>query len=119
MRAATYFGGTLPELLAGLDASDPISGSLPVRFPTACSPQAWAAGSPLLVLRAVLGMEVDRPRGLVHLHPHVPDAWLPLTLQQAGPADDRLLVRAGTTGTAEVLGPLSGLAVELGPLFVD
>ena len=29
----------------------------PVRYPTACSPQAWSTGAPLLLLRAVLGLE--------------------------------------------------------------
>ena len=29
----------------------------PVRYPTACSPQAWSTGAPLLLLRAALGLE--------------------------------------------------------------
>ena len=29
----------------------------PVEYPTACSPQAWASGTPLLLLRAMLGLE--------------------------------------------------------------
>ena len=29
----------------------------PVEYPTACSPQAWSAGAPLLLLRAALGLE--------------------------------------------------------------
>src|SRR5207248_10889586 len=29
----------------------------PVEYPTACSPQAWASGTPLLLLRAIFGME--------------------------------------------------------------
>ncbi|WP_416905874.1 hypothetical protein [Micromonospora echinospora] len=29
-------------------------------YPTACSPQAWSTGTPLLLLRTMLGME---PRG--------------------------------------------------------
>jgi glycogen debranching enzyme len=31
----------------------------PVRYPTACRPQAWASGSVLLLLRALLGLEID------------------------------------------------------------
>jgi glycogen debranching enzyme len=31
----------------------------PVEYPTACSPQAWATGTPLLMLRALLGLDSD------------------------------------------------------------
>ena len=33
---------------------------MPVEYPTACSPQAWAAGAPLLFITTMLGM---RPEG--------------------------------------------------------
>jgi glycogen debranching enzyme len=29
----------------------------PVEYPTACSPQAWSTGAPLLLLRTMLGLE--------------------------------------------------------------
>ncbi len=29
----------------------------PVQYPTACSPQAWATGGPLLLLSIMLGLE--------------------------------------------------------------
>ena len=119
VRAAASFGGTLPELMAGLDASDPIAAGSPVRFPTACSPQAWAAAAPLLALRTVLGLEVDRPNGTVHLNPHVPDAWLPLTLHQIRSGGERLLVRAGSAGHAEVVGLPADARVEHGPVFTE
>jgi hypothetical protein len=32
----------------------------PVEYPTACTPQAWASGAPLLLYRVLLGLE---PRG--------------------------------------------------------
>jgi hypothetical protein len=31
--------------------------NFPVEYPTACSPQAWSAGAPLLFLRSMLGLE--------------------------------------------------------------
>ena len=80
VRASSHFDGSLPELLAGFDASDEIGGGAPVRFPTACSPQAWAAGAPLLLVRSLLGLEVDVPARCVHVDPHLPEEWLPLTL---------------------------------------
>jgi glycogen debranching enzyme len=119
VRAAAYFGGTLPELMAGLDASDPIAAGSPVRFPTACSPQAWAAAAPLLTLRSILGLEVDRPNRTVHLNPHVPDAWLPLTLHEIRSGGERLLVRTSASGKAEIVGLPPDTRVERGPLFVE
>ena len=59
-----------------------IAGAAPLPFPTACSPQAWSAAAPVLLLRAVLGLEIDLPRASLHLNPCVPDDWMPLTLHQ-------------------------------------
>ena len=47
----------------------------PVSYPTSCSPQAWAAASPLLFLRTMLRFEPDIRRSLLHLAPAVPD-WI-------------------------------------------
>ena len=50
----------------------------PMAYPTASSPQAWAAGAPLLLLRTILGME---PQGnQLRTDPHVPAALRPLAL---------------------------------------
>jgi glycogen debranching enzyme len=55
--AAEIFNGRLPEAFGGYPRH---STMYPVRYPTACSPQAWSAGAPLLLLRTMLGLE---PRG--------------------------------------------------------
>ena len=47
LAAAAHTGGRLPEVLTGL-AREPGSG--PVPYPHSCSPQAWAAAAPLLLL---------------------------------------------------------------------
>jgi glycogen debranching enzyme len=52
--ASNYFHGRLPEAFAGYDRS---LTCYPVEYPTACSPQAWSAGAPLLLLRVLLGLE--------------------------------------------------------------
>jgi glycogen debranching enzyme len=52
--AATRFNYRLPEVFAGYDRR--LTG-FPVEYTTACSPQAWAAGTPLLLLRVLLGLE--------------------------------------------------------------
>jgi glycogen debranching enzyme len=55
--AAEYFDGRLPEAFGGYDRE---LTKYPVEYPTACSPQAWSTGAPLLLLRTMLGLE---PRG--------------------------------------------------------
>ncbi|MFI2652084.1 glycogen debranching N-terminal domain-containing protein [Micromonospora fulviviridis] len=55
--AAEHFDGRLPEAFGGYERT---LTRYPVLYPTACSPQAWSTGTPLLLLRTMLGME---PRG--------------------------------------------------------
>ncbi|NUP12632.1 MAG: amylo-alpha-1,6-glucosidase [Polyangiaceae bacterium] len=57
LEAARYFEHRLPEAFAGYRRDRT---NFPVEYPTACSPQAWAAGAPLMFLRTMLGLE---PRG--------------------------------------------------------
>jgi glycogen debranching enzyme len=54
MDAAEVFNGRLPEAFGGYDRG---TTRYPVQYPTACSPQAWSTGAPLLLLRAGLGLE--------------------------------------------------------------
>jgi glycogen debranching enzyme len=54
LEAATFFNGRLPEAFAGHPRAFT---EFPVEYPTACSPQAWATGAPLAMLRALLGLE--------------------------------------------------------------
>jgi glycogen debranching enzyme len=52
--AADFFDGRLPEAFGGYERSVT---RYPVEYPTACSPQAWSTGAPLLLLRTMLGLE--------------------------------------------------------------
>jgi glycogen debranching enzyme len=54
LEAAEFFGGRLPEAFGGYARS---LTRYPVQYPTACSPQAWSTGAPLLLLRTMLGLE--------------------------------------------------------------
>ena len=56
LEAARFFEGGLPEVFAGLARRDT---PFPVAYPTASRPQAWAAGTPVLLLRVLLGLEPD------------------------------------------------------------
>ena len=59
--ASEAWNGRLPELFSGLDRADV---ETPVPFPTSCSPQAWSAATPFLLLRIMLGLEPDAVAGL-------------------------------------------------------
>src|SRR5262249_40178235 len=50
LEAAAYFQFRLPEAFVGTDRA--VTG-VPVAYATACSPQAWASGTPLLLLRCL------------------------------------------------------------------
>jgi len=54
LEAAEFFDGRLPEAFGGYPRS---MTKYPVQYPTACSPQAWSTGAPLLLLRTMLGLE--------------------------------------------------------------
>ena len=77
LEAATYFNWRLPEVFAGYPRS---STMFPVEYPTASSPQAWAAGTPLLLLRAVLGLEPDGTRLVTN--PVLPEGVDELSLER-------------------------------------
>jgi glycogen debranching enzyme len=59
--ASEAWNGRLPELFSGLDRADV---ETPIPFPTSCSPQAWAAATPFLLLRIMLRLEPDVMLGL-------------------------------------------------------
>jgi glycogen debranching enzyme len=54
LEAAEFFDGRLPEAFGGYPRT---MTKYPVQYPTACSPQAWSTGAPLLLLRTMLGLE--------------------------------------------------------------
>jgi glycogen debranching enzyme len=56
LAAARFFDWSLPEVFAGFPRGET---PFPIAYPTAARPQAWAAGTPLLLLRLLLGLEPD------------------------------------------------------------
>jgi glycogen debranching enzyme len=54
LEAAEFFDGRLPEAFGGYPRS---MTKYPVQYPTACSPQAWSTGAPLLLLSTMLGLD--------------------------------------------------------------
>jgi glycogen debranching enzyme len=62
VEAAAYFGYRLPEVFAGFPRHRT---RFPVVYPTASSPQAWAAATPVLLLQVALGLVPDRASGVL------------------------------------------------------
>jgi hypothetical protein len=85
----------------------------PVQYPTACSPQAWSTGAPLLLLRTMLGLEplgdhlvIDPalPQGIGRLELlDIPGRWGKLD------AFGRGRVRTGGGGSRQQLGLVDDL----------
>ena len=59
LEAAKWFDWSLPEVFAGFSRAQT---PFPIAYPTAARPQAWAAGTPVLLLRLLLGLEPDPER---------------------------------------------------------
>jgi glycogen debranching enzyme len=101
----------LPELFCGFDRG---LADVPVPYPVACSPQAWAAATSLSLLQTMLGMHADAANDVLELdRPHLP-SWLgKVTVHDLRVGErtvDLLFHRwRGNTTSAEVLrrdGPL-------------
>ena len=104
----------LPELFCGFDRGDV---PVPVPYPVACSPQAWSAAAPLLLVRTMLGMRADAAAGRLELvRPHLP-LWLTkltVTNLRLGDASvDLLFHRWRGATSAEVLRKSGRLEVTI------
>jgi glycogen debranching enzyme len=67
LQAAKFSKRLLPEAFSGYDRS---FGRVPVPYPTACRPQAWATAAPILFVRTMLGQ--DAQDGKLTVDPHIP-----------------------------------------------
>jgi glycogen debranching enzyme len=71
--ASHFLMNQLPELYAGLQRD---TNNFPVQYVGANVPQAWAAGTPFVLLQVMLGIWPDAPNGRLYVDPALPD-WLP------------------------------------------
>ena len=90
--AAASQGGRLPELFSGLDRTE---FEIPVGYPTSCSPQAWAAASPLLCLRTLLRLDPWIPYGKIWLSPNLPEGIGHLKVEGIPLAGSRVTIEVG------------------------
>lgn len=116
--AAAHFGGQLPELFCGFDRSDFPE---PVPYPTACSPQAWAAAAPVQLARILLRFDPDFTRNEVHLAPILPDRMGDFRADNVLLGRSRITIRArGREGSVEGLPPALKLRSDPRlPLYKD
>jgi glycogen debranching enzyme len=85
----------LPELYCGTSSSKDTL----VRYPVACSPQAWAAAAPFLLLQAMLGIHIDGPgRRLAIRNPQMPSFMKRIDIDHLRVGGSRITLRIRRVG---------------------
>jgi glycogen debranching enzyme len=115
--AATYFPEyRLPEVFAGFGRSEY---EVPVHYPVACHPQAWAAGSIPYLLQTCLGLEADAfSRTLRVVRPLLPAQISRIEVKRLRVGDaqmDLSFERSGEAVRVEVQQVRGDLRVEVTP----
>ena len=96
--AQTFPDARLPELFCGFGRSEV---GLPVPYPGACAPQAWAAAAPLMIVCALLGIRpCAAERRLDFERPLLPDGLASLTLSGLRVGDARVDLRCQRRGSS-------------------
>jgi glycogen debranching enzyme len=94
----------LPELFCGLERR---TGEGPTLYPVACSPQAWAAAAPFLLIQSCLGLTIDGAQSrVVFERPCLPEGIPQLSIRglRVGEASvDLLFERQADTVRIQVL----------------
>jgi glycogen debranching enzyme len=93
----------LPEVFAGFERE---SYGVPVRYPVACHPQAWATGAVPYLIQAVLGLTPEAfERRLRIRHPVLPEFvhWLELHRLRVGRAHADLRFERTANGTVHAV----------------
>jgi glycogen debranching enzyme len=115
MRATGYLDHRrIPELFCGFRRRP---GRGPTLYPAACSPQAWAAGAPFMLLQSMLGLEFDLAARRIRLiNPSVPASAGEITIRnlRLGEASTDFAVRQdGEAISLQVLRTTGDLQVSL------
>jgi glycogen debranching enzyme len=87
--AAEYSEGRLPELFCGFSREH---FDQPVPYPTACSPQAWAATTPIMLIKSLMGYFADVARGGLWMDPVLPETYGDLHITNAPMANSRITI---------------------------
>lgn len=111
LEASVSDGGRLPEVFSGLKRKEL---SQPIPFPTSCSPQAWAAASPALLLRTLLRFEPQVPENKIHLSPQFFDELRYLRIERVPLGGSRIAITF-KDGEVDVEGLPSHIKIESEP----
>lgn len=110
LEAAEYSGGRLPELFCGFSREQFTE---PVAYPTACSPQAWAATTPILLVTSLMRYDAHVSRGGFWLDPVLPESYGDLHITNAPMAGGRITIDI-TGSVPSVQGLPEGMAFHRG-----
>ncbi|HEX2913252.1 MAG TPA: amylo-alpha-1,6-glucosidase [Chloroflexia bacterium] len=89
--AYTFKDYRLPELYCGFErVSAGVEEFAPAAYPVSCSPQAWAAGTPILLLQVMLDLQPDAQKQTVSSNPLLPIFLRSLKLKDLRVGDTRL-----------------------------
>jgi glycogen debranching enzyme len=101
--AAEYTDHRLPELFCGFDRS---RFPKPIPYPTSCSPQAWAATTPVQLMRTLLRYDPHVSLNGMWLDPALPEAWGRVRAANLPIGGGRITIDVtGTEATLEGLPP--------------
>ena len=89
LEAAEYSGGRLPELFCGFSRDQVAE---PVPYPTACSPQAWAATTPIRLVTSLMRYDTHVSLGAVWVDPVLPESYGDLHISNAPLAGGRITI---------------------------
>jgi glycogen debranching enzyme len=89
LEAADYSEGRLPELFCGFSREQY---SEPVPYPTACSPQAWAATSPIQLVTSLMRYDAHVSRGGFWMDPQLPASYGDLHISNAPMGGGRVTI---------------------------
>ncbi|WP_395405554.1 glycogen debranching N-terminal domain-containing protein (plasmid) [Arthrobacter sp. UC242_113] len=89
LEAAEYSDGRLPELFCGFSRNQFPE---PVPYPTACSPQAWAATTPIHLVTSLMRYDTHVSRGGIWMDPVLPESYGDLHITNAPLADGRITI---------------------------
>lgn len=102
----------LPELFCGVDRRE---GEGPTLYPVACSPQAWAAAAPFLILQACLGISINAERKrIIFEDPYLPEGIPNLSIHDlwcGGVSVDLLLERRNDSVLVHKTGAPSAIEI--------
>lgn len=117
LEAAEYTGGRLPELFCGFGRDQ---FAAPVPYPTACSPQAWAATTPILLVTSLMRYDTHISRGGFWMDPVLPESYGDLHITNAPLAGGRITIDI-TNAVPTVQGLPEGMVFHRGhrPWFTE